>query len=300
LAEQGAHDGLVPEAAAARDGEAAAGEASAGQGTAVRAEVGAEGSDVVSVAAEDPTLHEGLARAMHDAAAQQHERLAARIDQRRLAALERLREDATQDVSAMRRAAEADEAEITAWAVAEIQRVERERDRRLQARRERLASDVERRDALVARGVVGLEAAVDGYRSRLEDFFGRLASANGPGEIARLADEQPEEPELLRIAAQARTAGVTMPAGGTVDQAPVTAVMDPAVTGPQGPAATPGVVTPPTDQVGAGAEASDGAQASSSAGHGATGSLLSVIPALRPTGAWWGRGPGGEGDSGRR
>ena len=93
---------------------------------------------------------------------------------------------------------------IREWSAAEAERLRRETQSRIGARRENLDRHLRQHDALVEREISGANEAVEQYRAELDRFVASLASEQEPTEIARLAKQLPEPPRVEDIASAAR------------------------------------------------------------------------------------------------
>lgn len=118
--------------------------------------------------------------------------------------LERVRTRAAAEAEELRRMAQADIDEIHAWQEAEAVRLREEAARRILARGQELDSYLMRHAAMVDGEVDQIEGAVSAYQTRLDLYFDRLTTEASPSEIARLADEIPEPPDLSKVGGEAR------------------------------------------------------------------------------------------------
>ena len=100
--------------------------------------------------------------------------------------------------------AQADIDEIHAWQEAEAVRLREEAARRILARGQELDGYLMRHAAMVDGEVDQIEGAVSTYQTRLDLYFGQLTTEASPCEIARLADELPEPPDLSKVGGEAR------------------------------------------------------------------------------------------------
>ncbi|HEX5149395.1 MAG TPA: hypothetical protein VFW02_09960 [Candidatus Limnocylindrales bacterium] len=196
----------APDAAAAAATEAPA---AATEAPAAATEAPAAEQPVVAEepSAADPThddLLGELARAMHLAATSQYERLNAELERRRAAQVEAIAARAGTEVEHLKTSSEKDISAIDAWSKAEIEKIKLERLRRIDARRERLAGQLERHETIKEREVFAIEAAADAHRNEIDLFFGRLERETDPAAIARVASTLPAFPPLDAIAEGAR------------------------------------------------------------------------------------------------
>jgi hypothetical protein len=111
---------------------------------------------------------------------------------------------AAKESEELRRLAEADVGEINEWSAGEADRIRRETETRITARREDLERHLRQHDALIEREITGANVAVEQYQAELDQFVDRLAVEDDPTEIAQLARELPEPPNIDKVASAAR------------------------------------------------------------------------------------------------
>lgn len=145
-----------------------------------------------------------LARAMHAAATSQYERMNAELERRRSEQVEAIAARAATDTEHLKASTEQDIGAIDAWSKAETEKIKQERLRRIDARREQLASQLERQDTIRQREIFAIEVAIDAHRSEIDQFFGRMERESDPTAIARVASSLPPFPSLAEIADEAR------------------------------------------------------------------------------------------------
>jgi hypothetical protein len=178
--------------------------------------------------ANDDLLGE-LARAMHQAATSQYERLNGDLAQRRAQQVETISAHADAEIEGLKAASEADVQAIDAWAKAETEKIKLERLRRIDARREQLAAQLERQETIKQRQVFAIEVAIDAHRNEVDLFFGRMERETDPSAIARIAATMPAFPSLADVADEAgRSAAAEF--AGLDRSAEATAAVDSAVT----------------------------------------------------------------------
>ena len=93
---------------------------------------------------------------------------------------------------------------IDAWAKAESEKTNAERLRRIDARRERLAGELEHRDTIKDREIFAIDVAVDEHRKEIDLIFGRIDVETDPAAIARIAATLPAFPVFGEVAEKAR------------------------------------------------------------------------------------------------
>jgi hypothetical protein len=161
-----------------------------------------------------------LARAMQTTAGTEHIRVSEDAEQRQQAHLDRIRAREASEADELRLLADGDVKGIDSWADAEIGRVQRERERRILARRRDLETSIEDHRSLVLREIAGVEAAILAYRAEVEAFFSRLDTETDPVAIATRAGSRPVFPDLDSIGpddAPAPTAAPGDAASATAD-----------------------------------------------------------------------------------
>lgn len=160
---------------------------------------------VVAPAEAHPNAFLGeLARAMHQAATSQHERLTAELERLSVEQVEVIEARATAEVESLQVASDADLAAVQSWAQAETDRIGLERERRVDAGRERIASQLDRAHAIKDRELFAVQVAADGHRNEIDQFFERLEREGHPAAIARIASTLPPLPAFEEIAEDAR------------------------------------------------------------------------------------------------
>lgn len=226
-----------------------------------------------------------LARAMHAAAASQYERINAELEGRRAQQVEAIATRARSEIEGLKAGSGVDISAIDAWAKAETEKIKQERLRRIDARRAQLAAQLEHREAVQAHEVLAIEAAIDGHRTEIDAFFGRMERETDPAAIARVASMLPPFPVLAQVVEEAHRqiatsggASEAVDAESGVDESRLIGVMDRTGAGPGGSATTqPWEAQPSAVSVTAGPGGVVEAHAS-----GRGGVLLRSIPSIRP------------------
>ena len=275
-----------------------------------------------AVASGDPPtgdLLDELARAMHAAATAQYERLNAELVRRRAAEVAAIAGRAAADVEQLKVASESDIDAIDAWAKAEMEKISLERVRRIDARREQLAAQLDRQETIHQREVFAIEAAIDAHRAEIDRFFGRMEREHDPAAIAQVAATMPALPALDKVADEAREAAskefaaieaapietaadapvAELPATPDVDADPEVAIAPVAVTESRlmavmDPQATTNHETDPSREwaqpmavsvaAGSTGEAAETAAAEADGGSKVGSTLLRTVRAIRPLG----------------
>ena len=157
-------------------------------------------ADLVETELDDRTKFLGdLARVMQSTATAEQARIAESTEQRRKAHIDSIREREAEEIEELRELAKEDVKGIDAWSEGEIKRIKLERERRIASRREQLQIRLEEHRSVVGREVDAVEAAIAGYKTDVELFFGRLEAETDPIAIASQAGNQPTFPDLRRI-----------------------------------------------------------------------------------------------------
>lgn len=159
-------------------------------------------ADPAGAVQNDDLLGE-LARAMHQAATSQYERLNDDLAQRRAQQVEAISAHADAEIENLKAASEADVNAIDSWARAETEKIKLERLRRIDDRREQLAGQLDRQETIKQRQVFAIEVAIDAHRNEVDLFFGRMERETDPAAIARIASTMPAFPSLADIADEA-------------------------------------------------------------------------------------------------
>lgn len=152
-------------------------------------------------------LHE-IARQMQEAVDRERGRISAETADSLDAHVQKVRIRASTEAEELRRLAEEDVGHIHEWQAAESERLRRETESRIGARREDLERHLRQHDALVEREISGASQAVEEYQAELDRFVGRLADEREPTEIAQLASQLPEPPRVEEIASAARAEAI--------------------------------------------------------------------------------------------
>lgn len=172
------------------------------------AELASQPTDLANESADTNVQNGGLlgelARAMHAAASSQYERMNTELERRRTEQVEAIAARASTEAENLKAGVDEDISAIDAWAKAETEKIKLEKLRRIDARREQLASELERQETIRQREVFAIEVAIDAHRSEVDQFFGRMERESDPTAIARVAASMPPFPSLVEIAADAR------------------------------------------------------------------------------------------------
>lgn len=137
-----------------------------------------------------------LAKAMQTAAGAERTRVSEETDRRRQAHLDGIHARETAEADHLREVAEDGVKGIDTWADAEIERIQRERERRVLSRRRDLETSLEDHRARVAREVDAVEASIAAYRAEIDAYFSRLDVESDPVAIANQAGSRPTFPAL--------------------------------------------------------------------------------------------------------
>ena len=151
-----------------------------------------------------PTFLNEIARQMHSAVESERARISAETANSLDEHVRQVRIRAANEAEELRRLAEEDVDHINEWSAAEAERLQRETQDRIGARREDLERHLRQHDALIEREISGGSEAVQNYQADLDRFVDRLALEQEPTEIAQLASQLPEPPRIDEIASAAR------------------------------------------------------------------------------------------------
>jgi len=177
-----------------------------------------------------------IARAMRSTAVQERDRIASAVTERSAAHEQKVRDRGATEATELRRLADVDVEQIQRTADEEVARIKADAERQIGERRGTLADHLDRHAALVETEIGRIRGAVDDYSAELDGFFGRLAEEQSPAEIARLAGQLPEPPDLDEVGATARADAINQ----IVDEEAGQAAADAAAA--EAPAPEPAVV----------------------------------------------------------
>ena len=155
-----------------------------------------------------PTFLHEIARQMQAAVDRERGRIAAETSNSLEAHVQKVRMRAAMEAEELKRLAEEDVGHINEWSAAEAERLRRETESRIDARREDLERHLRQHEDLVEREISGASAAIEEYQAELDRFVGRLAGEQEPTEIAQLARQLPEPPRVEEIASAARAEAI--------------------------------------------------------------------------------------------
>jgi hypothetical protein len=208
---------LVSQAPETADGSTDAGEEAETMGISAEATADAETTAIAEGETASAASGRGeltasflaeIARAMRAAAVQERERIAGAIAESTAAHEQKVRDRGSTEATELRRLADEDVSSIETTAAAEIQRIKEDSERRVAERRGELAEYLERHAALIETEIGRVRGAVDDYGAELDGFFGRLDEEQSPAEIARLAGQLPQPPDMDHVGAVARAEAV--------------------------------------------------------------------------------------------
>jgi hypothetical protein len=142
---------------------------------------------------------------MQVAAERERERIDAGFGQEEAAQVEKIFTRAAAEAAELSKHADDDVSVVNSWYKDQIKRLRAEADGQIDDRRARLEQSLTHHGSLIEAEIESVHDAVEGYRSSLGGFFDRLAAERDPGEIARLAGDLPEPPDLDEVRAEARS-----------------------------------------------------------------------------------------------
>ncbi len=146
-----------------------------------------------------------LVDAMHAAARAQHSRIVSDVEERQAAYVSAVHSRASAEVDAMRATADDVSSQVASWAAAELERIEREREQKLDAARTDFQQRLDSHESRVEREIAEARARVAAYRAEIEAFFSQLDAEADPAVIAQLAARVPAPPDLEKAATAATT-----------------------------------------------------------------------------------------------
>jgi hypothetical protein len=169
-----------------------------------------------------------LAEAMRATAATERTRIDEDINRRREAHLETIRGRRDSEAEKMRELAAEDLKAIDDWAAGERQRIDQEREQRAAALQDDLDKSLAEHGSQIDAEIEGVEGAIAGYRTEVDAFFAKLDAEADPVEMARLAGQRPEFPDLAAVAPAQVTAASTDAGQAAVGVMEPEAAADPA------------------------------------------------------------------------
>jgi hypothetical protein len=186
-----------------------------------------------------------LVDAMHAAARAQHSRIVSDVEERQAAYVSAVHSRASAEVDAMRATADDVSSQVASWAAAELERIEHEREQKLDAARTDFQQRLDSHESRVEREIAEARARVTAYRAEIEAFFSQLDAEADPAVIAQLAARVPAPPDLEKLATAATPAvAEAVAAPPEIDK--VATAATPAVAEAVTPAAAVGTVEPVT------------------------------------------------------
>jgi hypothetical protein len=155
-----------------------------------------------------PTFLHEIARQMLAAAQGERARISADVANSLEEHVRQVRIRASKEAQELRRLAEVDVDQINEWSAAEGERLRRETESRITARRDDLERHLRQHDDLIEREISGTSETVEKYQAELDEFVDRLAAEVDPTEIAQLASQLPEPPRVDEVASAARAEAI--------------------------------------------------------------------------------------------
>jgi hypothetical protein len=201
---------------------------------------GATGSEAAAVAPDGADFLAQLADAMRATAGTERARVAEDIERRRAAQVALIEGRRDAEASRMRELADDDRKAIDAWAEAEQQRIQAERERRTRELEDDLTRSLAEHAGQIDGRIQAVEQAVQAHRADVDAFFTALEAETDPVRIAQQAGRRPAFPDLD---ASAEPAGASP---STATAAEPVGVMDPVAR--LGLSATPEEATRASDE----------------------------------------------------
>jgi hypothetical protein len=215
------------------------------------AEPVAEAEPATAEQAGGATLDEGaafvaaLSQAMRDTAAAEKSRVIAEMDARREALIADVAARRDAGTTRMRDLADEDIKAIDAWADAERERIQSERERRVQVVRADLDLSLTQHGSRIDREIEGVDSAIAAYRADVEAFFTALERET-PLAVAQQAGRRPVFPSVETIVAAEPAEAPAAPTPIAVDEtaAPTSDLGETPATEPAAEAETVAVAAP--------------------------------------------------------
>jgi len=186
-----------------RDGEGAlaAAEVEASQQADGARSVGAAASEQHVPGGRGGRFIEDLMRAMVATATESKVQAVEQAHTDAKAHTEAIHDRSADEAANLRHAADADVTGIREWSKAEMARIREETDRRIAARKDALAVELDAHAGRIEREIDLVQQQVAAFEAEMDEFLARLAAATDPTTMARLAEQMPEPPPFLETAA---------------------------------------------------------------------------------------------------
>jgi len=107
---------------------------------------------------------------------------------------EAIHDRSADEAANLRHAADADVTGIREWSKAEMARIREETDRRIAARKDALAVELDAHAGRIEREIDLVQQQVAAFEAEMDEFLARLAAATDPTTMAGLAEQMPEPP----------------------------------------------------------------------------------------------------------
>ena len=183
------------------DGSGADHEDIADEGSGPEAEAAAVAVAAAEVRDERSEFVAELVRAVQSTAGAERARIADDVEARRQGLIDGIRARQSAEADRMRALADEDQRAIDAWAEAERQRIEHERERRVLELQNDLTTSLAEHASKIDRQVEAVEAAIETYRAEVEGFFADLDYETDLVSFAQRASRRPIFPDLDAIIA---------------------------------------------------------------------------------------------------
>ena len=135
-----------------------------------------------------------LTRAMRVAADESRHATLEQFKADAAACMEEIRSESKVFAAQCREQAEADVESLNEWSRTEMERIRRETDEGIAARRQRLEDDLAAQDVRLVEAVESVEGTVTSFQDDMERFFERLMHEEEPSTFAAMAGQLPEPP----------------------------------------------------------------------------------------------------------
>jgi hypothetical protein len=144
---------------------------------------------------ENP-LVAGLVKAMREAAIASRAETTTRLQAEAATRIEAIRAESTEEAAALRKRVDEDIAGIREWSKVEMARIRAETEHRIEERRADAINESQRHLDAVEELVGQVQSTVSAFDADTEQFFQRLLAETDPAQLAAIAEQAPEPPDL--------------------------------------------------------------------------------------------------------
>jgi hypothetical protein len=144
-----------------------------------------------------------LTKAMQAAAEDARARALTQLQAEAKEAVESIHGRSSTEAAGLRRGADDDVAAVREWSKAEIARIREETEARITERKARLETEIEEHAGVIEREIDAVQKTVAAFEDEMAAFFERLLGEEDPSRFATMAENLPEPPSFVGIAATA-------------------------------------------------------------------------------------------------